>query len=64
MIARRFNAGISPQTNPVPRGRLKTKGRSGRPFGTCARLGTGPNIETLGYSHASLRDRRPVFLIA
>jgi hypothetical protein len=32
-IARRLNAGIRPQRNPVPKGRLKTRNHPGRPFG-------------------------------
>ena len=47
IVARRFNAGISPQTIPVPKGRLKTKGRFGRPGNLrparhCTRCGIEP----------------------
>jgi len=48
IIARRFNAGIGPQTTPVPKGRSKTKGRFGRPSGACTLLATGPNVKTFG----------------
>jgi hypothetical protein len=33
--------------------------RFGRPFGTYGLLGIAPNVETLGYSHLSLRDTGP-----
>jgi hypothetical protein len=44
-IARRFNAGSSPPTNTVSKGRLKTRGPFSRPFGTCPLVRSNPALK-------------------
>jgi hypothetical protein len=57
-IARRFNAGICPETNPVPKGRLKRFLTERTNRGT--RGTSKPGVETPGYFQMSLRDRRSI----
>ena len=57
--------GTPPGGDQVPKGRLKSCARSTVPSGLMRSRGPVPNVETLGYSRASLRDEThiPVILI-
>ena len=56
-IAQRFNVGARRQPGTSPEGTAEIEWRLSRPFGT-RRLGAlAPNVETLGYSRRSLRDK-------
>ena len=61
-IAQRFNAGKLTAKEHVPKGRLNHPEVS-RPFGTRCPPFPGPSVETLGYSHASLRDEHVQLVI-
>ena len=65
-IAQHFSVGSRARISQVPKGRLKfipiNNARKpcrsfSRPFGTQATRDSPPNVETLGYSRQSLRDR-------
>ena len=55
-IAQRFSVGKCPTIGLVPKGRLTLAPSFSRPFGTASFWSRPPNVETLGYSHMSLRD--------
>ena len=54
-IAQRLSVGFDKAKTPSPAG-TADNAKLNRPFGTNRLCHTKPNVETLGYSHKSLRD--------